>query len=226
MRRKHARSKQDYTLLKQKARELRKKGKSYSEIIQKLTLSKSTVSGWCKDIKLSKLQIEALGNRYDVRLRGAKANQLKRKREVEKIRKAAQKEIKKPSMEAFRMAGTMLYWAEGNKSNHLGITNSNPKMIVFMVRWFEKFFNIKPEQLKAHLHLHAGQDEQKVKIFWVQLTNVPENRFGKTYIKPEGTGHRKNILYNGTIRLSFYNKDLLHKMLTWIDSYEEHITGR
>ena len=226
MRHRYGRSKSDYFILRQKTRRLRKTGKSYQEIIRRFKLSKSTVSRWCKDIELSPAQIEVLGKRYDTQLRGAKANQAKRQKEVEAIQKTARKEIKKPNREMLKIAGVMLYWAEGNKTNHLGLTNSNPAIIIFMVNWFEEFLNVKPSQLKAYLHLHSGQNEKKVKRYWSKLTGVPENRFGKTYIKPEGTGHRKNKLYNGTIRISVYNKDLFYKVLTWIDEYQKYVTGR
>ncbi len=226
MQHRYGRSKEDYFILRQKARRLRRTGNSYQEIIHKLKLSKSTVSRWCRDIKLSPTQIEVLGKRYDTQLRGARANRVKRQKEIEIIQKTARKEIRRPNREMLKMAGAMLYWAEGNKTNHLGLTNSNPAMIIFMVNWFEKFLNIKPNQLKAHLHLHDGQNEKKIKRYWSKLTQVPENRFGKTYIKPEGTGHRKNKLYNGTIRISMYNKNLLYKVLAWIDQYQKYVTSR
>lgn len=226
MRHRYGRSKGDYVLLKQKAQRLRKRGKSYQEIIHRLELSKSTVSIWCRNIELSSAQVEALGKRYDTQLRGAKANQAKRQKEIAIIRKAANKEISKPNREMFKIAGAMLYWAEGNKTNHLGITNSNSAMIILMVKWFKEFLNVRPHQLKAHLHLHSGQNEKEIKRYWSKLTGIPENRFGKTYIKPEGTGHRKNKLYNGTIRISIYNKDLLYKVMAWTDQYQKFITGR
>ena len=226
MRHNYGRSKDDYSILRQKARHLRRTGKSYQEIVRKLKLSKSTVSIWCKDIKLSPTQIVVLGKRYDTQLRGAKANQAKRRKEIKIIQKIASKEISKPSKEMFKIAGAMLYWAEGNKTNHLGITNSNSEMIVLMVKWFKEFLNIRPHKLKAHLHLHSGQNEKEIRHYWSKLTGIPENKFGKTYIKPEGTGHRKNKLYNGTIRISVYNKDLLYKVMAWIDQYQKLITSR
>lgn len=226
MRSKLGRSKEQYRVLWLKARKLRENGRSYKEIVDNLNISKSTVSRWCKDITLTKKQISVLGKRYDTKLRGAKANQLKREKEIEIIKKFAEKEIKKPDKDAFKMAGAMLYWAEGNKTNHLGITNSNPKLILFMIKWLKTFFGIKEYQLKASLNLHAGQNEKKIIHYWSRLTGIPEGRFGKSYIKPEGTGHRKKILYNGTIRISIYNKDLLYRVLFWIDRYAEFITGR
>ena len=48
------------------------------------------------------------------------------------------------------------------------------------------------------------------------MISIPIPQFGKSYIKREGTGHRKNILYNGTIKIEVCDKNLLHKILGWI----------
>jgi len=92
MRHRYGRSKNDYLVLRQKARRLRKTGKSYQEIFRELKLSKSTISIWCRDIKLSSAQIEALGKRYDTQLRGAKANQERSQKEIGIIQETARKE--------------------------------------------------------------------------------------------------------------------------------------
>lgn len=42
------------------AQELRKKGYSYKEMLNKINVSKSTLSLWCRNIKLTKKQYERL----------------------------------------------------------------------------------------------------------------------------------------------------------------------
>ena len=41
----------------------------------------------------------------------------------------------------------------------------------------------------------------------------------KTHVKKEGTGHRKNILYNGTLRIIICDVRLLRKILGWIEYF-------
>ena len=85
------------------------------------------------------------------------------------------------------------------------------------MKWFRKICQIPNERFRAHLHLHTGLDEEKAKNYWSKITKIPLKQFGKTYFKKEGTGHRKNILYNGTIRIRFGSEDLRHKIFSWIE---------
>ena len=207
--------------LKELVRAYRTKGLSYKEINRKTGLAKSTLSLWCKDIELSPKQRQALGLRYDNQLRGAKANKVKRQLEIDKIQSTARSEIAVLSLPEFKIAGLMLYWAEGNKTLYPGIANSDPKLITIMMKWFREICHVPEDKFKIHLHLHSGQDEGKIKRFWSQQTGIPLIRFGESHIKKEGSGHRKNILYFGTAKIGIYTKDLLYKILGWIDAFKD-----
>ena len=201
---------------------LRKKGLSYGEIRAKIPLAKSTVSDWCKDIKLTKKQISRLSElkgkgSYEASLKGAKANQEKRTKEIQQIKEMARSEVSLLLKEKFWIAGLMLYWGEGHKSGKVGISNSDPNIIKFLIEWLRKYCNVDNSKFKPHLNLHSGQNENEIKEFWSKIINVPKEQFGKSYIKKEGTGHRKNILYNGTLRVDICNLNLLYKILGWIE---------
>jgi transcriptional regulator with XRE-family HTH domain len=209
--------------LKERARELRKKGFSYSEIIKQIPVSKSTISFWCRDIKLTKKQITRLGSLYDTQFRGAKANQLKRKKEIEIIRKNAKKEIKKLSNYEIKIIGAALYWAEGSKVKSSSFTNSDPLLIKFIMKWYRDVCKVPENKIKPYLHLHTGLDEKKAKKYWSKIISIPVNRFGSTFFKKEGTGHRKNKLYNGTLRIQVNSEDLRHKILAWVEKICNYI---
>lgn len=201
---------------------LRKKGLSYGEIRAKIPLAKSTISDWCKDIKLTKRQISRLNQikakgSYAGNLKGSKINQEKRAVEVRKIKEIAKSEVPLLLNEKLWLAGLMLYWAEGHKSNHVGITNSDPNIIEFMMEWFRRYCCVDNSRFKPRLNLHSGQDEDEIKEFWSNVIKLPKEQFGKSYIKKEGTGHRKNILYKGTLQINICSSDLLHKILGWIE---------
>ncbi len=200
--------------LQEKASDLRKRGLSYKDILKTVPVSKSTISRWCKDISLTKEQKSALGRRYDVALRGSKAVQSKRRAEVEKITEVAKAEI-----------GTMLYWAEGNKTEFAGVTNSDPDLIRVMMKWFRDICKVPEDKFRAHLHIHSGQDEIKMKEYWSEVAGIPLGQFGKSFVKKEGSGHRKNVLYNGTIKINVFNKNLLHKILGWIEGFKSSFRG-
>lgn len=211
----------------EKARFLRKKGRSYNDIKKELGLSKSTVSLWCRDIKLTNQQRDTLlhsSKRMIAQRLGAKANHEKREKEIAFVRDVAKKEIVSLIPDSFQVAGAMLYWAEGTKTQSTAVSNSDPRIIKFMVLWFNKFFQINPKQITAHLHIHYGNDENKIKKFWSTLTGIPLNNFGKSFIKPVGTGHRTNILPNGVIKIRVKGvgtENLRHRIIAWSEKIYE-----
>lgn len=200
---------------------LRKQGLSYNEILQKVQVAKSSISLWCQDVELTPEQKDRLNKKRERNLQriidlGSKAMARKRKKEIRKIKIEAKKEIHPLTLYEFKIAGAMLYWAEGSKGGGVEITNSDPKLIKFMVRWLKEICEVKLERLNARLNIHANQNDKKIKKYWSKITNIPLSQFGKSYIKPEGTGHRKNILRNGVIRVKFGNEDLRHRIMAWI----------
>lgn len=188
-------------MLKERALFLRSQGKSYKDILAEVPVAKSTISLWCRDIPLSEEQRKCLSSRWDTQRLGIKAIQ---KMFWGKRCDAFQKGVKMAQniRDNEFIAGLMLHWAEGNKKNNAGIANSDARVIRLMVAWFEKYFHVKRASLTIHLHLHSGQDEEKMKKYWSTLTGVPRKNFIKSFIKPEGSGYRKNILYNGTVKLT------------------------
>lgn len=202
-------------------RMLRRQGLSYREIEKKVNVAKSTISVWCKDILLNfeqKARLDA--NWKQAGYRGSRIIAERRAEEIRVIKEQAKQEIHSLTPREFQIAGTIIYWAEGSKTSNTSITNCDPNLILFMTRWFEKVCNIPSNRLRAHLHYHEAQDEEKIKKYWSQLTGIPLENFGKSFLKPKGTGHRKNILPNGIIRIRVAGigaDNLRHKIMGWIE---------
>jgi hypothetical protein len=57
------------------------------------------------------------------------------------------------------------------------------------------------------------------------VTGIPIAQFGRSHIKREGSGHRKNVLYKGTVKINIFDKNLLHKILGWIEGVKSQING-
>ena len=140
-----------YSKLKSEAIQLRKKGLSYNEIKKELNVAKSTLSLWLKTVPLTAEQRKKFYTKRILNLvRGPKSQRERRHREIAKVIKEAEKEIQLPlSFEAYRLLGAALYWAEGKKTRHFAVTNSDSHLILFMVRWFEKIFGIPPSGFKG-----------------------------------------------------------------------------
>jgi len=205
--------------LKKKARRLRRKGLSYKEIREQgVDVSKSTIALWVRDIPLKPEHRERLYTKQVQGMaRGANSQKERRAREVNVIIEKAMQEIKLPiSEDAFRLFGAALYWAEGSKTSEFKITNSDPRLISFMVHWLKMVFQIDPAILKPHLNIYSQQDELALKKFWSDLTGIPLTNFGKSYVKPLNKGYKKNNLYYGTIQIYVPKSvDLKHRVFGW-----------
>ncbi len=201
---------------KKKVQKLRKEGLSYSEILEEISVSKGTISRWCQDIKLTPKQQARLDNKKrEGATKGPKLISRRRKEEINKIKEKAKEEIEPPSLYEQKIIGAMLYRAEGDKSNGTAIRNSDPALIEFMAKWLEQVNESSSQKLKAQLNLHKDQKENKIKEYWADLINISLKQFNKTYIKPEGTGHRKNILSKGAIKIRIGGEDLRHRLMAW-----------
>lgn len=208
----------NYNALKLNAIKLRKSGASYGEIKKELNVSKSTLSYWLRDVPLKEEHKKKFyTNRVLNLARGAQSQKERRSREIAEIVKNAKREISTHiSLESYRLFGAALYWAEGTKKQRLEVTNSDPYLILFMVKWFEKVFDIDPKKLRAWLNIYPQQNDLEIKKFWSQLTNIPLENFGKSYIKPLNKHYKKNTLYYGTIKVTVpRGSNMRHRIFGW-----------
>lgn len=220
----------NYATLKIEAIKLRKAGSSYGEIKKALNVSKSTLSYWLKGVLLTEEQKKRFYTDNVLALaRGTQSQKERRLREIAGIIGEAKKEISESiSLESYRLFGAALYWAEGNKKNTLGITNSDPYLILFMVKWFEKILGASPKtDMKVHLNIYPQQNEQDIKQFWAQLTGIPLENFGKTFVKPLSKNYKKNNLYYGTIKIKVHKgTDRRHKVFGWVKAVLKDIAPK
>ncbi|MGH2812527.1 MAG: hypothetical protein ACRDI1_07425 [Actinomycetota bacterium] len=207
--------------------ELRRLGLAYREIGEIIPVPKGTLSGWCRDIPLTPEQLDrirSLGGNREVRY--AKLGALLHQRNLERIaavREAGRGEAKSLIGDPDWVAGVVAYWAEGAKRhNHLKFSNSDPALIRLFMRWAWRYLDHSIDRYYITIHFHSGQDLDQLTEYWSEVTGIPRERFRKGFMKPEGTGHRKNVLYHGTVQIGLRRSgDLLHRVLGWID----HLAG-
>ena len=206
---------------KRRSRLLRSKGLSYQEIGTRLGIAKSTAKAWSGDVPLLPRHRRRLYTKQVAMLsHGPRSSHERRTREITTIIEAARAEVPHPlDPITYKLFGAALYWAEGNKTQHFAVTNSDPELIKFMVWWVHTTLGISPGQIKAYLNIHDKQDERSVKNFWSQRTGIPITNFGKSFIKPMGKGYRHNQLYHGTIKLIVpRGTDLRHRVFGWVQA--------
>jgi hypothetical protein len=201
---------------------LRKKGWSYNDIRQKLHISKSSVSLWCRDVALTSEQtFRLLQNQIKGSDRGriisAKQQQKKRIEKTKKLFNLGKTRISKLSKRDRFIAGVALYAGDGAKGDKgFAFSNSSQNLVRFMVDWVREFYKIPESRIKGSLWLHEGLDELKAKKFWSKTIRIPLNQFTKTYIaqnKPDSRKIRKNIHQYGVLGIKISDSDLQREIV-------------
>ncbi len=116
-------------------------------------------------------------------------------------------------------AGVVLYWGEGSKtSRRLELANSEPEALRLFMHW-TRAYHATDAQFRATVNLHADNDEQAARRYWAtELSLDAESDFTKSFIKPDGTGHRKNHLPSGVCRVRMQRStDAWIRTMVWLD---------
>lgn len=205
---------------KNQAIRLRKIGESYSAIRTRVKVSKSTLSLWLRDIKLTPEQKEKIHVtlRQKNAYKGAKVQQKKRIKITKRILAEAKKEFKLFFQSPLFLAGLMLYWAEGDKSDvreAVKFSNSDPHIIKLMMQWFRAICKVPNKKFRVTLHIHELHCRKDIKQYWSKLLHLPLTQFYKTQVKPTSLRHRRNRLYNGTCAVIVNNKNLYRRIRGW-----------
>lgn len=203
---------------KNEAIRLRKLGLSYQEILKKIDISKSTLSLWLREIKLTSEQKKNLSNKMDlVRYEIAKRKVADRIKRTKIIVDEAQKEVIKLMVNPLFFTGLSLYWAEGakNSSESVKFANSDKSMIILIMKWLRGICGVPEKKFRVHIHMHDLHSRSDINDYWSEVTRIPLNQFYKPYIKHTSLGQRKNILYNGTCSIIVNDKKLFRKIIGW-----------
>jgi hypothetical protein len=203
-------------------KDLRRLGLSYGEIMGLIPVKKSTLATWCREVKLTEEQLVAIKSRRPPFPGIPRDTQRKRHREIHLIEAQARLEALHLQDDPFWAMGVALYWAEGTKaSRRLELAHSEPEALRLFMSWARRFF--RPDAIfGAAINLHFDNDEQAAKKYWSAQLRIDPARFTKTFIKPDGTGHRKNHLPSGVCRVTMKRStDAFITTMSWIDFVRE-----
>lgn len=188
--------------LRKKATTLRKQGKTYSEIQRKLKkpIPKSTLSYWCKNIKLPSWyndRIKEINNKNLNRARKIALVINRKKREVflKSVKSEASKTISSLDERNLKIILATLYLGEGAKwKGHSGLMlgSSDPNIILLYLELLERCYNIKKSEIKCRICYRADQNIKKLEKFWSKITNISLKNFYKT--KPDARTFGKKTL--------------------------------
>jgi len=209
--------------LKLKARSLRKSGLSIREIQKRLKVSKSSVSIWVRDIRLTKKQLEKLYlNKKTGNLKGsiiAAMNKIrKREKLTKKLMQEGKKEVGKLSKRDKFVIGISMYFAEGDKTDKSVVfSNTDSQAIKFMVDWLRKVCKVPEEKFRCNLYIHDNLNEKEAKKFWSDLIKIPLSQFRKSYIVKNNPNRLRKVKHKyGVLRVTVSNVNLHRKIMGWI----------
>lgn len=201
----------------QKALDLRKQGKSYSQIKKELGISKSTLSVWLRAYPLSKEQLKLLRGVSEVRVeRFRETMRSKRAERTNLYYEEAKKMLGAFSEHELFIAGLFLYWGEGNKASRstLGVYNNDPSVIKFALLWYTEALSIPKSKISVYLHLYSDMDIPKEITYWENTLSLPNSSFRKPYIKEStrvGIDHKG--FGHGTCGLVIHDTVIKEKVL-------------
>jgi len=171
--------------IKDKALDLRQKGKSIRYVEMRLGIPRSTLSGWFKNITLTDTQLKILEAQHQKgMIKGRKKAVLWHNKQKELRIKLAHeqaietlKKIDFNNNNVLEVALAMLYLGEGSKDNSTSIGNTNPLILKFFISSMTKIFKIEKNNITCELHLRSDQKVDKIIKYWSKQLNIPREKF-------------------------------------------------
>lgn len=202
--------------IRQKAIQLRVEKKlTIDEIAERLSLNKTTVYYWVKDIPIPRKP--ARGFRTEAQIRGTRAMQAKYTRAREMAYQRGVDEfdslIQVPTFRDFVCA----YLCEGYRRcrNTVAIGNSDPPIVVLGNRWIRE---LGKNKIRYSVQYHADQDLEELQEFW-------GNQLG---VAPVAINHQRKSNSNqltgrtwrsvlGVLTVSMGDTELRARLQAWMD---------
>lgn len=203
-----------YTNLKNTAISLRKEGRSYSEIKTRVPVSKSTLSNWFKNIRLSPVQRARLKQkRAEAAKRGSEKKVAQTLRAIAAIQKNSSKDVGRLSKRELWLMGVMLYWKNGYKKDPkkgVHFSSSDPSLIRFFLKWLREVGQLKDEEIAFDIFTRAGKKGEVVD-YWSRETGFSEESFLRVYF------YNNDLSQFGFLRIRVKASSMLARQIAgWI----------
>jgi hypothetical protein len=168
--------------VREKARELRLQGRTYTEIAAALGISKSTCSVWCADLPAAipgpgKKRASTWGSRLQ-----------RRDERRQAVKERARNEVMVLSTRELMLVGTALYWAEGAKDKpwqrreELLFTNMDPDVITVYLAWLD-MLGVPAADRGYRIQIHQSADLAAAHAYWADIVGIGVTDFAKPTIK-------------------------------------------
>ncbi|MBI1864084.1 hypothetical protein HYS03_02650 [Candidatus Woesebacteria bacterium] len=215
--------------LKNKAIAFRLRGKTFSDINKLLNknISKSTLSAWFHDIKLTDFYNKKLEKNIAAKLKRSqrKAKEINRKRRLEYLDNLRKRNLyltTSISISTQKMILSTLYLAEGAKHKNtpaLTLGSSNPDIIIFYLKLLKNCYSVSLDKFRVRIQCRADQNISRLERFWQKTTRIPKKQFYPTYIDKRTIG--KTTLkpeYKGVCVITYFSTEIQLELELLADS--------
>lgn len=164
-------------------KELRETGHSINEIVNLLSIPKTTVWHHVQKIKVRPEYKSALKSK-----RGG--SKIRTQRNWDQAKVIADNLLKSELREKAVIL-TMLHWCEGHKKT-CEFINSDGRMVEIYLTILRKVLKIPEDRLKPTLRIFSGMNRKRCLEYWSQITKIPVRKFK---IRNNDGGTRGKTLY-------------------------------
>lgn len=121
-----------------------------------------------------------------------------------------------------KVAGVMLYWAEGTqKGGTVDFANSNTQMIKIFLKFLREICGVDERRLRVYLYAYEYQDIEKLKSYWCKITGIHLDQFTKPYVRRGNLNLSERKMLYGLVHVRYNDKRLLGIIRNWINAYIE-----
>ena len=198
---------------------------SIAEIARTLEVSKSSVSGWVKDVHLTADQMAVLREANPV-LNGQMKGQATRARRARAVRRGAQARGRQQARngDPLHLMGCMLYWGEGSKArNAVQFVNSDVSMQRLFVRFLRTCYGVPSGSicLSVNCFLDNGVTLDEIHDHWLEALELPESSLrGPTLNRASRASQRlRRTLPYGTARVVVHSTFVVQSIYGAIQEY-------
>lgn len=129
-----------------------------------------------------------------------------------------------PKEREMKVAGIMLYWAEGGKPYQharnwtVDLANSDPQMVMLFLRFLREICRVDEKKLSVQLYCYADQNVEVLKGYWSYLTKISLKNFIKPYVRQDFNPNGRKMEH-GLVHIRYCDKKLLLQIDAWIKEY-------